>query len=718
MVAMKQTEVKTESELWNQLASARLVCVTGLRFSERKDKSGAWWLIQQQETDQQYRVDPLTYAIMQRMDGDLTLVDIWQSLEEDISSVDLAVQIARLMELGFIGSEKSFQSHQVNEKTRRKIPGRFLNPVSFVLISFNPAPLLTLIAAAGPVIFSKVFAAFWLLVICFATVLCYQSSAELVSYFDARATDPVYLIGVWLVYPVLKLVHELAHGLAVRVLGGKVSKAGILLLIFMPVPFVDASESSHFADRYQRMLVSAAGVMAELFLASLGLFLWLYSDQAWLQDIGFIIALTGSISTLMFNANPLLRFDGYYFLSDWLDIPNMAMRSQRYVQSVLLRWVFGLPVGLQGQTIQSQEKKWLLLYGPASLCYRLFIIVFIVDLVSGYFFWLGLCIAVWAVWLQLVKPLVVFFTNANKQAETLQRKKGYYGRIVFILLISAVVILMPWRTSVVTEAVLILPEQANVRATTDGFVKKVLFQSGKEVSAGDKLLVLENFPLVAESEKLKIEIQKARAMHSAQLADGTHQEAVLLERIKAQQQAQDHLDLQIDGLEVRANQGGTVVIENWQDLIGVYLQRGQLLGYVYQPNEYSIQGVLDVARAEAVRSGLVEAEIRFADGQRVLLEPGNVRVVPQAIYQLPDATLGSAHGGNVLVDMQDQSGLKTMYPVIQFNMQLPIVIEEGLRSKRIPAKSVLVRFSHLPRSLGSDLFAKAREYWFRKLSEL
>ena len=124
--------------------------------------------------------------------------------------------------------------------------------------------------------------------------------------------------------------------------GGEVHEMGVMLLVLMPVPYVDASASSAFPEKRRRMVVGAAGMIVELFVASIALALWLEMQPGALRAVLFNVMLIAGISTVLFNANPLLRFDGYYILSDWLEIPNLRQRAQQYLGSIFERRLFGM----------------------------------------------------------------------------------------------------------------------------------------------------------------------------------------------------------------------------------------------------------------------------------------------------------------------------------------------------------------------------------------
>ena len=129
----------------------------------------------------------------------------------------------------------------------------------------------------------------------------------------------------------MKALHECGHGFATKVLGGEVHEAGIILLALMPVPYVDASAASAFRSKGQRVLVGAGGMLVELFLASLALFVWLLVEPGPVRAVAWNVMLIGGVSTLVFNANPLLRFDGYYILADAIDIPNLGSRANAWL---------------------------------------------------------------------------------------------------------------------------------------------------------------------------------------------------------------------------------------------------------------------------------------------------------------------------------------------------------------------------------------------------
>ena len=106
----------------------------------------------------------------------------------------------------------------------------------------------------------------------------------------------------------MKALHELGHSYAVKRWGGEVHEIGIMFLVFMPVPYVDASESAGFQSKWQRAFVGAAGILVEIFLASLALFIWLNAEEGLVRAFAFNVMLIGGVSTLFFNGNPLLRF--------------------------------------------------------------------------------------------------------------------------------------------------------------------------------------------------------------------------------------------------------------------------------------------------------------------------------------------------------------------------------------------------------------------------
>ena len=121
------------------------------------------------------------------------------------------------------------------------------------------------------------------------------------------------------------------------------------------------------------MTVAAAGMAVELFVAALALFLWLNVESGRVSAIAYNVMLIGGVSTLLFNGNPLLRYDGYYVLADWIEIPNLAQRSTRYLGYLLQHYILGVDDAVSPVTAPG-ERAWFICYGIASFCYRLFIL--------------------------------------------------------------------------------------------------------------------------------------------------------------------------------------------------------------------------------------------------------------------------------------------------------------------------------------------------------
>ncbi len=182
----------------------------------------------------------------------------------------------------------------------------------------------------------------WLAVVGTGAVLAASHWTDLTEDIADRVLDPQNLVLLWFVYPVVKALHELGHAYATRKWGGEVHEIGIMLLVLSPVPYVDASAAWGFRDKRKRMVVGAVGIAVELFLGALALFVWLAVEPGAVRAIAYNVMLISGVSTLLFNGNPLLRFDGYYVLSDAIEIPNLGARANQYLGYLFQRYVFGV----------------------------------------------------------------------------------------------------------------------------------------------------------------------------------------------------------------------------------------------------------------------------------------------------------------------------------------------------------------------------------------
>ena len=208
-----------------------------------------------------------------------------------------------------------------------------------------------------------------------------------------------------LVFPLIKALHELGHATATRAGGGEVHDMGVMLLVLMPVPYVDASAASVLRSRWKRALVGAAGMLVELFVAALAFYVWRAAEPGLVRALCFNVMLVAGVSTLVFNGNPLLRYDAYYVLADLIEMPNLAQRATRYWGYLAERWLLRNRDALDPAETAG-ERAWFVGYGFTSTLYRLFVTVAIALFIGSRFFFFGVVLAAWAVAMMAVVPLV------------------------------------------------------------------------------------------------------------------------------------------------------------------------------------------------------------------------------------------------------------------------------------------------------------------------
>src|SRR5207247_2206343 len=153
---------------------------------------------------------------------------------------------------------------------------------------------------------------------------------KLPSYHEFFSFSTVFYL--WISLGVVKVIHEFGHGLSCKKFGGEVHEMGLLFLVFSPCMYCNVSDSWMIPSKWKRIVISSAGIYVELLIAALATFVWWNTpNQPFVNNLSLSLMIVCSVSTVVFNANPLMRYDGYYVLADWIEIPNLRERSNRYI---------------------------------------------------------------------------------------------------------------------------------------------------------------------------------------------------------------------------------------------------------------------------------------------------------------------------------------------------------------------------------------------------
>jgi putative peptide zinc metalloprotease protein len=672
------------------------------------------YMLQDMSTGAFHRFGPEVYALVGQMDGRRTIDEIWQStidlLGDDAPTQDDVIQLfGQLHGADLLRCDVTPDSLEVFRRftlrRRQDWKRRWMNPMSIRIPLLDPEKLLDRFVHWVRPLFSWAGFTLWFATILLAVVLAGMHWGAITENVVDRVLNPWNLLIMYFTYPVVKMLHELGHAFATRVRGGEVHELGIIFLVLMPVPYVDATASSGFTSKYHRILVSAAGMMVELFLAALALFVWLNVETGLVSAIAYNVMLIGSVSTLFFNGNPLLRFDGYYMLADAVEIPNLGARSTRYLNYLAMRYLYGMkdaasPVSAQG------EAAWFAGYGIAAFIYRMIIMVAIVLFVASKFFIFGVLLAIWAVILQVVMPIVKhvsFLLRDNRLQQKRVRALSVNSTVLGAL--AGVLFFMPAPLWTMAEGVVWLPEQSRIRAGADCFVTEVLIEDGSTVGDGDAVIVCDDPLLEARVGIHKARLREMQARYQMERGQDSVEAESIKQDMAAVRQELEVAQQQLHELSLRSPAAGKLIIPNSTDLAGKFLRRGETVAFVVTNIAPRARVVVGQDDFGLVRRNTDKVELRPASAVGKVYSAVINREVPAASDELPSKALGTGGGGKVAVDPSDKSGVRTIDSMFQVELELTDDFPSHYYGQR-----VYVRFEH-----GSEPLAWQ---WKRSIKQL
>ena len=705
---------------WYRVASLKPRVRSHVGVHQHQYRDQLWYVMQDPGSGRHYRFTPDAYKLISLMDGQRSVQEIWDMtlslLGDDAPTQGEVIQLLSQLHAADAlqcdippDSEELFRRYR--QSKQRKWKQRIMTPLAVRLPLFDPSPILDQGLSWVRPLFSWWALIIWLVVVVLAMTLAGSHWPELMHDISEQTLEPHNLLLLWLIYPFVKALHEFGHAFATRVWGGEVHEMGVLFLVFIPVPYVEASAASAFPDKRKRMIVGAAGMLVELFLASLAMFVWLNVEPGVFRMLALNVMLIGSVSTLLFNANPLLRFDGYYILADAVEIPNLATRANKYIAYLIQHYVFGV-ADARFPLVTQRERAWLAIYSVASFVYRIFIMAAIILFVAGKFFVVGVLLAIWATLTQLVLPaskLVHFVFSSPKLRERRLRAVTSSGAMLAVMAVLLFVLPLPLTTH--SHGVVWLPEQAYIRTGTDCFVKHILAARDSKVQSGQPLIACDDPVLRSEVKRLEAKLKEYQARLNAETTRDRVKAEILQDDLVTTRAELARARERLGQLVIRSKVAGTFIVPRYQDLTGRFVPQGEILAYVIDPALVRVRTVVEQDDIKLVRKQTENIDFRLAGLPGEVVKASIRQEVPAATDQLPSAALSSAAGGPFLVDPKDEKHLKSMQKIFQLELN-PV--------GRLPLNTIgtraYVRFKHGNEPVGFRVWRLVRRLFLRKFN--
>jgi putative peptide zinc metalloprotease protein len=702
------------SDSWFRIASQRVALRPHIRVFRQRFRGERWFVLHDPFSNQYFRLRPAAWEFVARLSIDRTVDAVWtESAERDPLEAPGQEEVLRLLAQLYRANllhstiapdtAKLFDRYR---QRRQRETRAYLQNIMFARIPlFDPDTLLKRLVPVARHVFSLAGLIVWVAVVVAALKVAIDHSDALLDQVQGvLATGNLFWLYVGLV--LVKTVHEFGHAIVCRRFGGEVHTMGIMFLLFTPVPYMDATSSWSFRSRWHRALVGGAGMITEIFVAALATFVWATTAPGVLNSVAYNIMFVASVSTVLFNANPLLRFDGYYILSDLLDIPNLHQRAT----SQVTQWVEGRAFGVRGLRSPARtrgEGVWLGSFAVASHVYRLFLFATILLFLADNFLVLGVILTLVCAFTWLILPVIRFigYLLTSPRLDRV-RPRALGVTAATIAVITILFGLMPWPHHFRAPGVIEAVEHTVVAPDTPGRLVEVLVPNGTRVAAGTALFRLENAELALELAESRAQVDETRVRELRALQQQTADLAPLASRLVALQQRQADLEARQDALVVRAAHAGLWVAPRLVDAPGAWLERGLGVGQVINDEAFRFTAVVSQTEASRLFEGTMRrGEVRLPGQAGSALTVKEQMIIPADRDQLPAPALGWRSGGTVPVRSDDAEGTRAAEPFFEVRARLAGRDDVAV----LHGRSGWLRYALPPEPLFAQLYRSLRQ---------
>lgn len=699
---------RTFFDQWYRVANLRVGLRHTVSWRQTRYRDEIWYVYHEPIYNGFFRSRPETHALISKISPALTLAEIWKNAVAEnpeitpgqeeffdlISSlyranllyVEGAVSEARLIDRSFRKKSKPLAA-QISELFFLKIP------------LWDPDAFLTRHRRVIDAVFSRsTLVAVAILMILAAAV--FVTNADRAFAQGSGILQPHNLLSLFMVTFITHIFHEMAHAALCKRFGGDVRSMGIMLMMFAPLPFADVSSSWLMRNANHRAAIGAAGMFSDMTFCALATLFWAYSPPGAANEIALNMMFTTAVYTFVFNLNPLMRFDGYYILSDLIKIPNLHQKSKNQFKATVRHRILQEPIPPE-DIVSTKRRLFLISFFLASFVYRNIVSFGIVIFLADQYFGLGLIGAAAIAFSSFIKPLWDGFKEVSNPHFRARHKKPIRRGTWVVLGVFFILLALPLPDFRRLQGVIESVNRAPVSAELDGTIEQVLVANGAFVKTGSPLFSLRNDDLQGELNLVLVKQEGARLRLAQSSAQNGRDIAAIQRELETLQAQKADIDRRIAALSILAPKDGIWVAQQGSELrAGKWVSRGMKLGEVLDQSSLRFRGVLPQAAAY----GLAEARGDHASvrvtgdlGQSFAVQ--TLAIVPYSSKDLPSASLTPMGGGDLSVSQKNPEKIEAverffLVDAVLSSTALPQVAEgrSAWMRLRLPARPLMFQW--------------------------
>ena len=702
------------------LALSEIACISTQRYHGVR-----WYIISNDIQNKYYRVNKNTYNFITQLDGKRTVDEIWhQLIAADPHNAPVQGEVIQVLTQLFAAgllrgnitpdTDSLLRSIEKNEWQARKA---FWGSIFFPRLPlFDPDRMLEFFMPLARIFVSWFGVLFWVLLI----VLAVWNLAGNIQSLSLESQSVLALSNLPLLYLGLaftKLLHEAGHAFTCKIFGSnegentEVHIFGIMILVFSPLPYVDVSSAWKLKKKSDRIFVGLGGIMVELAVAAVAavVWCWVYPGSI-IHQLAYNIMFTCGVSTVVFNANPLLRYDGYYVLCDLLEIPNLSFRANTCLVNLLKRIFFRIKPE-EREVYTTFEKYFFPIYSIAAFGYRLVVFAGISMFVASQLFIIGVMVAVSGAIGIIVRPLFKYGRYLVSSHELMYRRKfALLLNLILLLFLVLTLGLVPFKDYERIEGVIEPVTSHSVRAGSSGVIRE--FIAPGNVGAGQRLISLVN-------QEFRVNLERAQAQYDVgeyQIRQALLQSPVAYQIASEQQTAlEEQINTarsNLDNLQISSAYAGRWFPESKYTVEGVFINKGEKAGLLLGEDGLQIRCVATQNTSAAiVNEGSRQVEIRLRESPEILLRGKVLMISPAGSKELPSYALSDLAGGEVQTTLSSTNRRESKERLFVVIIRLD---EDSLKKQIFSGQTVVARIKISDSSLLRQIWNKTLQLLQKK----